>query len=79
MILWQLELYVSPLAGSGFFFFDKRNKTLKPCTDYHDFNKTNAELISSAFEPLCGVTILMKLELHNAYNTFNSEQIEIDQ
>lgn len=78
MSLWQLELYVSPLVVSGFFFVDKRNKTLIPCIDYHDFNKINAELTSSAFEPLCEVTILMKLELHNAYNTFNSGQIKID-
>ncbi len=62
----------SPL-GAGFFFVAK-DKTLSPCTDYRGLNNITVKnkyplpLISSAFEPLQGVTVFSKLDLRNAYH-----------
>lgn len=61
-------------AGAGFFFVDKKDKTLRPCIDYQGLNDITIKnhypltLISSAFELLQGATIFTKLDLHNAYH-----------
>ena len=45
-------------AGAGFFFVEKKDKTLHPCIDYQGLNDITVKnryllpLISSAFEPL---------------------------
>ena len=61
-------------AGAGFFFVDKKDKTLRPCIDYRGLNDITIKnryplpLLSSAFEPLQGATIFTKLDLRNAYH-----------
>lgn len=58
-------------AGAGFFFVDKKDKTLRPCIDYLGLNDITIKnryplpLISSAFEFLQGATIYTKLNLRN--------------
>lgn len=62
----------SPVAA-GFFFVDKKDKTLSPCVDYRGLNKITIKnkcplpVINSAFEPLHKATIFTKLDLRNAY------------
>ncbi|KAI3358945.1 hypothetical protein L3Q82_014740 [Scortum barcoo] len=61
-------------AGAGFFFVEKKDKTLRPCIDYRGMNDITIKnryplpLISSAFELLDGATIFTKLDLRNAYH-----------
>ena len=61
-------------AGAGFFFVEKKDKTLRPCIDYRGLNDITIKnryplpLISSAFELLQGATIFTKLDLRNAYH-----------
>ncbi|CAJ1048226.1 uncharacterized protein lrfn4b [Xyrichtys novacula] len=61
-------------AGAGFFFVEKKDKTLRPCIDYRGLNEITVKnryplpLISTAFELLQGATIFSKLDLHNAYH-----------
>ncbi|XP_061633832.1 retrovirus-related Pol polyprotein from transposon opus [Phyllopteryx taeniolatus] len=61
-------------AGAGFFFVDKKDKTLRPCIDYRGLNKITVKnryplpLISIAFEFLEGAKIFTKLDLRNAYH-----------
>ncbi|KAI3355849.1 hypothetical protein L3Q82_004229 [Scortum barcoo] len=61
-------------AGAGFFFVEKKDKTLCPCIDYHGRNDITIKnryplpLISSAFELLDGATVFTKLDLRNAYH-----------
>lgn len=61
-------------AGAGFFFVEKKDKSLRPCIDYRGLNDITIKnryplpLISSAFELLQGATIFTKLDLHNAYH-----------
>ena len=61
-------------AGAGFFFVEKKDKSLRPCIDYRGLNDITAKiryplpLISSAFELLQGATIFTKLDLRNAYH-----------
>lgn len=61
-------------AGAGFFFVDKKDKTLRPCIDYHGLNDITVKiryplpLISPAFKLLQGATIFNKLNLHNTYH-----------
>lgn len=61
-------------AGAGFFFVEKRDKTLRPCIDYRGLNDNTVKncyplpLISSAFELLQGATIFTKLDFRNAYH-----------
>lgn len=63
----------SPL-GAGFFFVDKKDKTLRPCIDYRGLNKITIKnkyplpLLASAFELLQGATHFTKLDLRNAYH-----------
>ena len=61
-------------AGAGFFFVDKKDKTLRPCIDYRGLNNITIRnryplpLISSAFELLQDAKIFTKLDLRNAYH-----------
>lgn len=61
-------------AGAGFFFVDKKDKTLRPCIDYRGLNNVTVKnryplpLISSAFELLQGAKVFTKLDLRNAYH-----------
>ncbi|KAK7926171.1 hypothetical protein WMY93_008481 [Mugilogobius chulae] len=61
-------------AGAGFFFVDKKDKTLRPCIDYRGLNDVTIKnryplpLISSAFELLQGAKVFTKLDLRNAYH-----------
>ena len=61
-------------AGAGFFFVDKKDKTLRPCVDYRGLNDITIKnryplpLISSAFELLQDAKIFTKLDLRNAYH-----------
>lgn len=61
-------------VGAGFFFVDKKDKTLRPCIDYRGLNNITVKnkyplpLIDSAFTPLHGTTIFTKLDLRNAYH-----------
>lgn len=56
-------------AGAGFFFVDKKDKTLRPCVDYRGLNDITIKnryplpLISSAFELLQDAKIFTKLDL----------------
>ena len=61
-------------AGAGFFFVEKKDKTLRPCIDYRGLNEITVKnryplpLIASAFELLEGATVFTKLDLRNAYH-----------
>uniref|UniRef100_A0A8C7WRQ0 Gypsy retrotransposon integrase-like protein 1 n=1 Tax=Oryzias sinensis TaxID=183150 RepID=A0A8C7WRQ0_9TELE len=63
----------SPVAA-GFFFVEKRDKTLRPCIDYRELNqitikdKYSLPLISSAFDSVQEARIFTKLDLRNAYH-----------
>lgn len=60
-------------VGAGFFFVEKKDKTLRPCIDYRGLNSITVKnkyplpLITSAFDPLQGAVIFTKLDLRNAY------------
>ena len=53
---------------------DKKDKSLRPCIDYHGLNEVTIKnryplpLISSAFKLLQGAKIFTKLDLRNAYH-----------
>eukprot|EP00063_Salmo_salar_P036688 XP_014011523.1 PREDICTED: RNA-directed DNA polymerase homolog [Salmo salar] len=59
-------------ASAGFFFVEKRDKTLRPCIDYRGLNDITVKncypppLIASVFEPLQEAA--RKLDLQNAYH-----------
>lgn len=61
-------------VGAGFFFVDKKDKSLRPCIDYRGLNKITVKnkyplpLIESAFQPLHKAKIFTKLDLRNAYH-----------
>ncbi|XP_028324820.1 uncharacterized protein LOC114476995 [Gouania willdenowi] len=61
-------------VGAGFFFVDKRDRTLRPCIDYRGLNDITVKnkyplpLIDSAFSSLQEATIFTKLDLRNAYH-----------
>ena len=61
-------------VGAGFFFISKKDKSLRPCIDYHGLNDITVKnkyplpLISSAFVPLHGASVFSKLDLRNAYH-----------
>lgn len=63
----------SPL-GAGFFFVDKKDKTLRPCIDFRGLNDITVKnkyplpLIDSAFGFLHQATIFSKLDLRKAYH-----------
>eukprot|EP00063_Salmo_salar_P059554 XP_014034389.1 PREDICTED: RNA-directed DNA polymerase homolog [Salmo salar] len=62
-----------PTTSAGFFFVEKKDKTLHPCIDYRGLNEIMVKncyplpLISSTFEPLQGAIVFSKLDLRNAY------------
>ncbi|XP_057696537.1 retinoic acid receptor RXR-gamma-B isoform X2 [Corythoichthys intestinalis] len=61
-------------AGAGFFFVEKKDKSLRPCIDYRGLNEMTIRdryplpLMSSAFEMLQGARVFTKLDLRNAYH-----------
>uniref|UniRef100_A0A3P9IIW0 Gypsy retrotransposon integrase-like protein 1 n=1 Tax=Oryzias latipes TaxID=8090 RepID=A0A3P9IIW0_ORYLA len=61
-------------VGAGFFFVEKKDKTLRPCIDYRELNqitikdKYSLPLISSVFDSVQGAQIFSKLDLRNAYH-----------
>lgn len=61
-------------VGAGFFFVEKKDKTLRPCIDYTGLNEITVKnkyplpLIDSAFGPLHTARIFTKLDLRNAYH-----------
>lgn len=61
-------------VGAGFFFVEKKDKTLRPCIDYRGLNDITIKnryplrLISTAFELLQRATVFTKLSLCNAYH-----------
>ena len=69
----------SPL-GAGFFFVGKKDGGLRPCIDYRVLNAISTRnkyplpLLSSAFLPLHGASIFMKLDLRNAYHLVRIRQ-----
>uniref|UniRef100_A0A8C7WW06 Gypsy retrotransposon integrase-like protein 1 n=1 Tax=Oryzias sinensis TaxID=183150 RepID=A0A8C7WW06_9TELE len=69
----QIRPSSSPV-GAGFFFVEKKDKTLRPCIDYRELNlitvkdKYSLPLISSAFDSVQGAQIFSKLDLRNAYH-----------
>lgn len=67
-------------VGAGFFFVDKKDKTLRPCIDFRGLNDITVKntyplpLINSAFNPLHEATIFTKLDLRNAYHLIRIRQ-----
>lgn len=67
----------SPVAA-GFFFVEKKNKTLRPSIDYRGLNKITIRnkypppLLASTFELLQGAKIFSKLDLRNAYHEWKT-------
>ena len=61
-------------VGAGFFFVEKKDKTLRPCIDYTGLNDITVKnryplpLIDSAFSPLHSARVFSKLDLRNAYH-----------
>lgn len=61
-------------VGAGFFFVEKKDKTLRPCIDFRGLNDITVKnkyplpLIDSAFGPLHHATVFSKLDLRNAYH-----------
>uniref|UniRef100_A0A3P9JQ61 ribonuclease H n=1 Tax=Oryzias latipes TaxID=8090 RepID=A0A3P9JQ61_ORYLA len=61
-------------VGAGFFFVEKKDKTLRPCIDYRELNqitvkdKYSLPLISSVFDSVQQARIFTKLDLRNAYH-----------
>lgn len=61
-------------VGAGFFFVEKKDKTLRPCIDYRGLNNITVKnryplpLINSAFESLQQAKIFTKLDLRNVYH-----------
>ncbi|KAK3541726.1 hypothetical protein QTP86_002119 [Hemibagrus guttatus] len=63
----------SPMAA-GFFFVEKKDGGLRPCTDYRGLNAITVgypyplPLVPAALEQLQGASIFSKLDLRSAYN-----------
>ena len=61
-------------VGAGFFFVEKKDKSLRPCVDYRGINdiivknKYPLPLLDSAFAPFHQATVFTKLDLRNAYH-----------
>uniref|UniRef100_A0A3P9IHF7 Reverse transcriptase n=1 Tax=Oryzias latipes TaxID=8090 RepID=A0A3P9IHF7_ORYLA len=61
-------------VGAGFFFVEKKDKTLRPCIDFRELNqitvkdKYSLPLISSVFDSIQEARIFTKLDLRNAYH-----------
>ncbi|KAF1389898.1 hypothetical protein PFLUV_G00052310 [Perca fluviatilis] len=69
-------------VGAGFFFVEKKDKTLRPCIDYRGLNNITVKnryplpLINSAFESLQQAKIFTKLDLRNAYHLISTTALE---
>lgn len=66
-------------AGAGFFFVEKKDKTLRPCIDWglNDItvkNRYPLPLMVTAFELLQGGSVFTKLDLWNTYHLFASRK-----
>lgn len=63
---------LSPTGAS--FFFEEKNKSLQPCSDYHGLNDVTVKNwyplppISLVYKLLQEATVFSKLDLHNAYH-----------
>uniref|UniRef100_A0A3P9HPM7 Gypsy retrotransposon integrase-like protein 1 n=1 Tax=Oryzias latipes TaxID=8090 RepID=A0A3P9HPM7_ORYLA len=61
-------------VGAGFFFVQKKDKTLRPCIDYRDLNqitvknKYSLPLINAALDSVQEARVFSKLDLRNAYH-----------
>uniref|UniRef100_A0A3B3HZ14 Gypsy retrotransposon integrase-like protein 1 n=1 Tax=Oryzias latipes TaxID=8090 RepID=A0A3B3HZ14_ORYLA len=61
-------------VGAGFFFVEKKDKSLRPCIDYRELNqitikdKYSLPLISSVFDSVQEAHVFTKLDLRNAYH-----------
>lgn len=61
-------------VGAGFFFVEKKDKSLRPCIDFRKLNqitvkdKYSLPLISSIFDSVQEARIFSKLDLRNAYH-----------
>uniref|UniRef100_A0A3B3HIF1 Gypsy retrotransposon integrase-like protein 1 n=1 Tax=Oryzias latipes TaxID=8090 RepID=A0A3B3HIF1_ORYLA len=61
-------------VGAGFFFVEKKDKSLRPCIDYRELNqitikdKYSLPLITSVFDSVQDARIFTKLDLRNAYH-----------
>ncbi|MGL6083496.1 MAG: reverse transcriptase domain-containing protein [Gammaproteobacteria bacterium] len=59
---------------AGFFFVEKKDRSLRPCIDYRILNKATVKfryplpLVPAALENLRQATIFTKLDLRSAYN-----------
>lgn len=75
-IIWPSS---SPV-GAGFFFVDKKDKTLCPCIDYRGLNDITVKhryalpLVSAAFELFQGTKVFTKLDLCNVYHLIRIRQ-----
>ncbi|KAK3556307.1 hypothetical protein QTP70_007134 [Hemibagrus guttatus] len=76
-IIWTSS---SP-AGAGFFFVEKKDKSLRPCIDYQDLNKITIKncyplsLMSSTFELLQGASIsAMLITLSGSVKSMSERQ-----
>lgn len=64
---------LSPV-GASFFFVEKKNKSLQPCSDYRGLNDIMVKnryplpLISLVYKLLQGATVFSKLDLRNVYH-----------
>lgn len=67
-------------AGAGFFFVEKKDKSLRPCIDYRGLNAITVKnryplpLMSTAFELLQDARVFTKLDLRNAYHLVRIRQ-----
>lgn len=61
-------------VGAGFFFVQKKDKTLRPCIDFRELNqitvknKYSLPLINSALDSVQEARVFSKLDLRNAYH-----------
>ena len=67
-------------VGAGFFFFNKKDKSLRPCIDFRGLNNITVKnkyplpLLTPAFEPLQGAALFTKVDLRNAYHLVRIRQ-----
>lgn len=70
----------SSLLGSGFFFVDKKDKTLRSCIDFRGLNditiknKYPLPLVDPSFEPFKKATVFTQLGLRNTYHALWSHE-----
>uniref|UniRef100_A0A3B3HPI5 Gypsy retrotransposon integrase-like protein 1 n=1 Tax=Oryzias latipes TaxID=8090 RepID=A0A3B3HPI5_ORYLA len=61
-------------VGAGFFFVEKKDKSLRPCIDFRELNqitvkdKYSLPLLESVFDSVQQAKIFSKLDLRNAYH-----------